>query len=68
MEGVYRYYTETLGWKLSTIPFTIRAQFDNIGWVAGQTDMIGVDKNGRIHIIDFKTSKYTFGSQYTPNM
>ena len=68
MQGTYEYYTRILGWKLTTLPFTLRAQFDNIGWVAGQTDMIGVDKNGRIHIIDFKTSKYTFGSQLTPNI
>jgi hypothetical protein len=26
--------------------------------------MIAVDKNGKIHIIDFKTSKYTFESEY----
>jgi len=65
---MYEYYTNTLGWKLTTLPFTIRAQFNDLGWVAGQPDMIGIDKNGRVHIIDFKTSKYTFGSVLTPNI
>jgi len=30
--------------------------------------MIGVDKEGKIHIIDFKTSKYTFWNAYPPNI
>jgi hypothetical protein len=45
-----------------------RVNFNEIGWVAGETDMIGVDQNGNIHIIDFKTSKHTFGIRYTPNI
>lgn len=64
----YEYYTKTLGWKLVSLPFVWRANFDKIGWVAGETDMIGVDKNGGMHIIDFKTSKYTFGKEYVPNI
>jgi hypothetical protein len=49
---------------LSTLPFTVRSEFKDLGWVAGQTDVIGVDTNGKVHIIDFKTSKYTFESEY----
>lgn len=64
----YDYYTNTLGWKLTTLPFTLRTEFTDLGWVAGQTDMIGVDKDGRIHIIDFKTSSHTFGTVYSPDM
>jgi len=68
LQNQYYYYTKTLGWKLSTLPFTWRAKFNELGWVAGQTDMIGVDKEGKIHIIDFKTSKYTFWNAYPPNI
>jgi len=57
-----------LGWQLRTFPLVWRANFDGVGWVAGETDMIGVDQNGDIHIIDFKTSKHTFGIKYTPNI
>ena len=64
----YEYYTQKLGWKLFTLPVTWKANFTNIGWVAGQTDMIGVDKNGDLHIIDFKTSKNTFGFNIVPNI
>lgn len=60
----YRYYTEELHWELRALPFTWRANFKNVGWVAGETDLIGVDKEGGIHIIDFKTSKHTFGRRY----
>ncbi|MBR2213439.1 MAG: hypothetical protein IJ889_03270 [Eubacterium sp.] len=56
LQGQYEYYTNTLGWKLSTLPFTVRSEFKDLGWVAGQTDVIGVDTNGKVHIIDFKTS------------
>lgn len=68
LQNQYDYYTKTLGWKLSTLPFTWKAKFNELGWVAGQTDMIGVDKEGKVHIIDFKTSKYTFWNAYPPNI
>ena len=64
----YVYYKQTLGWELRALPFTWKAHFDNVGWVAGETDLIGVDTEGRIHIIDFKTSYKTFGIQYSPNI
>lgn len=66
LRDVYSYYTEKLGWKLSTLPFTWRAKF-NTGWVAGETDLIGVDREGGIHIIDFKTSKHSFDTQLNFN-
>jgi ATP-dependent exoDNAse (exonuclease V) beta subunit len=31
--------------------------------VAGETDMIAVDKEGRYHIIDFKTSLWSYADQ-----
>ena len=32
--------------------------------VAGETDLIAIDRNGDIHIIDFKTSKNEFDQDY----
>lgn len=68
LRDAYEYYTKTLGWELRTLPLVWRAKFNSTGWVAGETDMIGVDKAGRIHIIDFKTSRDTFGEKYVANM
>lgn len=45
-----------LGWQLSTDKIVWYSQFES-GWVAGETDMLAVDKDGNIHIIDFKTAK-----------
>lgn len=45
-----------LGWELSTDKIVWHSQFES-GWVAGETDMLAVDKDGNIHIIDFKTAK-----------
>ena len=64
----YEYYTKTLKWELRALPFTWRANFSDLGWVAGETDLIGVDENGDIHIIDFKTSRHTFYTKYTANL
>lgn len=68
MRERYDYYTNKLGWKLLALPLTWRANFKNTGWVSGETDLIGVDKEGKIHIIDFKTSKNTFEMVHTPNI
>lgn len=51
---------DDLGWTLITTAYTWHAEFPGVGRVAGETDMIGVDQDGKIHIIDFKTSKYSF--------
>jgi hypothetical protein len=52
------------GWKLVTEPVYLHSELqdadDKIIRVAGETDMIAVDKQGRYHIIDFKTSYKTF--------
>ena len=45
-----------LGWVLSTDKIVWYSQFES-GWVAGETDMLAVDRDGNIHIIDFKTAK-----------
>ena len=45
-----------LGWILSTDKIVWHSQFES-GWVAGETDMLAVDRDGNIHIIDFKTAK-----------
>jgi hypothetical protein len=41
---------------LSTDKIVWYSQFES-GWVAGETDMLAVDRDGNIHIIDFKTAK-----------
>lgn len=56
---------QRLGWELSTDPIVWYAQFAS-GWVAGETDMVAVDRNGDIHIIDFKTAMYHEGSTIDP--
>lgn len=59
---------EYLGWSLRTTPYTWRANFPQTGWVAGETDMVAVDRNGDIHIIDFKTSYSDFTTKaYSSN-
>ena len=47
-----------LGWALSTDKIVWYSKFAS-GYVAGETDMIAVDRDGNIHIIDFKTAKGT---------
>lgn len=64
----YDYYTNKLGWTLIALPITWRANFKNTGWVAGETDLIGVDEDGGIHIIDFKTSKNSFEPVIIPDV
>jgi len=50
-----------LGWALFAQPVYLYTEFydsttGQIRRIAGETDMIAVDKNGHYHIIDFKTS------------
>ena len=55
---VKKYYEETLGWKLCTTPYTLCAELLVNGkkfLVSGETDCIAVDKEGKLHLIDFKT-------------
>ena len=47
---------EDLGWELSTDSIVWYSKLSD-GYVAGETDMLAVDRNGDIHIIDFKTAK-----------
>ena len=52
------------GWKLITEPVYLHSELQdaqgNIVRVAGETDMIAVDKDGNYHIIDFKTAYRKF--------
>lgn len=59
LAGLLKQFTD-LGWILDTNAYTWHAEFPGVGRVAGETDVIGVDQDGKIHIIDFKTSKYSF--------
>ena len=58
-------YTEDLGYTLWTSPFTIYTEdFTNEDGshinIAGEIDMLAIDRDGNTIIIDFKTSKYPF--------
>jgi ATP-dependent exoDNAse (exonuclease V) beta subunit len=57
-------YVEDLGYTLWTAPFTIYTE-DFIGAngnirIAGEVDMLAVDRDGNVIIIDYKTSKNPF--------
>lgn len=56
---------QRLGWELSTDPIVWYSNF-SIGWVAEETDMLAVDRDGNIHIIDFKTTKAPSDSNINP--
>ncbi|MEE3413786.1 MAG: PD-(D/E)XK nuclease family protein [Prevotella sp.] len=58
-------YVEELGYVLYTTPFTIYTEdFKNRNGhsinIAGEVDMIAIDKEGRPIIIDYKTSANSF--------
>lgn len=59
LAGILKQFTD-LGWMLNTNAYTWHAEFPGVGRVAGETDMIGIDQDGKIHIIDFKTSRLQF--------
>lgn len=59
LAGILKQFTD-LGWILNTNAYTWHAEFPGVGRVAGETDMIGIDQDGKIHIIDFKTSRLQF--------
>ena len=45
------------GWVLDTTPYTWYMQSNNGTRIAGETDLIAIDREGNIHILDFKTTK-----------
>ena len=59
LAGILKQFTD-LGWVLNTNAYTWHAEFPGVSRVAGETDMIGIDQDGKIHIIDFKTSRLQF--------
>lgn len=52
-----RHFEEDLGWVLDTTPHVWHTTLKSGQNVAGETDMISIDKDGKIHILDFKTTK-----------
>lgn len=58
---------DKLGWVISSEPYTWMGDFEGVGKIAGETDLIGVDKAGYIHIIDIKTSYTGFRNKNTLN-
>lgn len=56
---------DRLGWELSTEPIVWYAKFNN-GWLAGETDMLGVDQEGNVHVIDFKTASSKVDTTQNP--
>ena len=51
-------YFNKLGCIVDTTPYTWYCQLPNGTRIAGETDMIAIDRDGKIHIIDFKTTRY----------
>nr|DAR56590.1 MAG TPA: Mitochondrial genome maintenance exonuclease 1, DNA complex, DNA exonuclease [Crassvirales sp.] len=45
------------GWVVDTTPYTWYFTAPNGQRVAGETDLIAIDKDGNIHVLDFKTTK-----------
>ena len=66
LAGILKQFTD-LGWVLNTNAYTWHAEFPGVGRVAGETDMIGIDQDGKIHIIDFKTSRLQFAKTRSRN-
>ena len=65
MWNTRKVYVEELGYTLYTSPFTIYTEdFKNRNGrhinIAGEVDMIAIDKDGRPIIIDYKTSSFSF--------
>lgn len=46
-----------MGWIVDTTPYTWRGTTKDGVKIAGETDVIAIDRNGNIHILDFKTTK-----------
>lgn len=59
---------DKLGWVISSEPYTWHTEFKNVGKVAGETDLIAVDKAGNIHVIDIKTAYTGFRDKNTLNL
>lgn len=57
LKDAKRYYEEELEWVLDTTPHVWYCTLKNGQRVAGETDMIAIDKDGKIHVLDFKTTK-----------
>ena len=59
---------DKLGWVVDTHSYTWYGKFKNGVNMAGETDMIAIDKQGNVHILDFKTtsdlSKFDTQLQY----
>ena len=53
---------EDNGWILLPQQYCWYTDLEGIGRIAGETDMLAVDKDGSIHIIDFKTSKKDYNN------
>lgn len=51
---------EERGEHIIALPFVVHAELPNLGKVAGETDIITVDKDGNIRIYDIKTSRNSY--------
>lgn len=56
-----------LGWVVQSEKITLYGEFQGVGRVAGEPDLIAIDKDGGIHMIDIKTSMKSFynGQEYS---
>ena len=60
---------DSLGYRISSKRHTWFAEFvtpDGVKRIAGETDLVAIDKDGKFHILDTKTSKATFAKEMRP--
>ena len=60
---------DSLGYRISSKRHTWFAEFvtpDGVKRIAGETDLVAIDKDGKFHILDTKTSKTTFAKEMRP--
>lgn len=53
------------GWVVDTTPYTWYFTAPNGQRVAGETDLIAIDRDGHIHVLDFKTTKNSSRFKFT---
>lgn len=56
LDKLNKYFVD-LGWVVDVTPYTWYSQMQNGIRIAGETDMIAIDKEGKVHILDFKTTR-----------
>jgi hypothetical protein len=61
---------DLLGYRISSKRHTWFAEFataSGVKRIAGETDLVAIDRDGKFHILDTKTSKKTFAKEQLPS-